>query len=206
MNPTRPSSRAVVAVALTGAGLIVAVVLATYLYWTRSAPESAPGALPDPLSAAASGRELALDLARHLERNPRDGRAWVLLAREEFAGDRFHEAAQAYARALDVGPTVARDPGIWCEYADALALANGGVLAGRPRELIAHALELDATHPRALEMAGSAAYEAREYALAARYWRQLLASLAEGTEERRELAQAIARAERLASGAGGAPR
>jgi cytochrome c-type biogenesis protein CcmH/NrfG len=133
---------------------------------------------------------------RHLARSPRDGRAWVLLARLELADDRFREAADAYAKALDVAPKVARDPQVWCEYADALGMAQGGVLAGRPRELIARALELDAAHRTALEMAGSAAYEAHEYASAARYWRQLLALLDAGSAAHSELAAAVARAER----------
>jgi cytochrome c-type biogenesis protein CcmH len=154
---------------------------------------AAPVATFEPVVAA--GDRAAF--ARHLERNPRDGRAWVLLARSEFANDRFREAADAYAKALDMAPKVARDPAVWCEYADAMAMTQGGVLAGRPRELIAHALELDAAHPQALEMAGSAAYEARDFAHAARYWRQLLALLDIGSQAHAELAAAIARAERL---------
>ena len=135
---------------------------------------------------------------RHLARSPRDGRAWVLLARLELANERFREAADAYAKALDVAPKVARDPQVWCEYADALGMAQGGVLAGKPRQLIARALALDAAHRTALEMAGSAAYEVQEYASAARYWRQLLALLDAGSAVHGELAAAVARAERRA--------
>jgi hypothetical protein len=49
-----------------------------------------------------------------------------------------------------------RSPLVWCEYADALALAGDGRLAGKPRELIDHAPALNNSHPRALETAGSA--------------------------------------------------
>ena len=41
-----------------------------------------------------------------------------------------------------------------------LAMANGGIIAGKPRALIDHALALDSKNPRALEMAGSAEIEA----------------------------------------------
>ena len=126
-------------------------------------------------------------LALHLARNPRDGRGWMLLARIEFDRDRFHAAADAFRNAIDASPKVARDPGVWCEYADALAMAQGGILAGRPRELIERALTLDAGHARALEMAGSAAFEAGDFAAAARNWRQLLAQMPEATQERRDL-------------------
>ena len=117
----------------------------------------------------------------------------------EFDSDRYTEAASAYEKALDVSPKVARDPAVWCEYADALAMAQGGVLAGKPRELIARALSLDGTHRMALEMAGSAAYEAGEFASASRYWRDLLDRLAAADPARIELAAAIDRADRRAA-------
>ena len=120
------------------------------------------------------------DLVRHLERAPRDGRGWVLLARTDFDANRFADAATAYERALATGDKVARDPAIWCEYADALGMAQGGSLAGRPRELVMRALAQAPAHPRALEMAGSAAFEAGEYASAVRYWGELLATVAAG--------------------------
>jgi cytochrome c-type biogenesis protein CcmH len=135
------------------------------------------------------------ELLRHLERSPRDGRGWVLLARMDFEADRFADAAVAYERALAADVKVTRDPAIGCEYADALGMAQGGLLAGKPRELVMKALALSSTHPKALEMAGSAAFEAGEYAFAAHYWRQLMPQLAERSRERLELAAAIARAE-----------
>ncbi len=148
-----------------------------------------------PEAAATASRD---ELARHVERHPRDGRGWVLLARAEAADDRFAPAVEAYRRALEVAPKVSRDPGVWCEYADALGMAQGGRLAGAPREFVMRALALDPAHPRALEMAGSAAYEAREFASAAGYWRELARRLPEGSPSQRELAAAIARADRLA--------
>ena len=72
-------------------------------------------------------------------------------------------------------------PAVWCEYADALGMAQGGRLEGRPRELIERALALNPAHPKALEMAGSAAYERGDFAAAARHWKALLAQLAAGS-------------------------
>jgi len=137
-------------------------------------------------------------LVSQVARDPRDGRAWVLLARTEFESDRFSEAAAAYEKAVAAGPKVARDPAVWCEYADALGMAQGGSLAGVPRDLIARALAINPAHPRALEMAGSAAYEARDYESAARYWRELLPQIPARTREHGELAAAIDRAEEFA--------
>jgi len=153
---------------------------------------SAELAAVNPASGAPVRRE---DLVRHLARNARDGRGWVLLARIDFAADRFSAAAESYRKALVSSPKIAADAGIWCEYADALGMAQGGVLAGLPREHVMHALALDPGHPKALEMAGSAAFEQGEFAASARYWRMLLAQLPERSAEHRDLSAAIARVE-----------
>jgi cytochrome c-type biogenesis protein CcmH len=177
--------------------------LAFGLYALFGAPaalrEAAPVANPFAVAAGDTPATLRAKLVAHVERTPRDGRAWMLLARLDFAADRYADAAASYAQAVAVSKQVARDPVAWCEYADALGAAQGGSLAGKPRELIAHALTLDATNPKALEMAGSAAFEQGDPAAAAGYWRQLLAQLPPRSPERRELAAAVARAEELAA-------
>ena len=139
----------------------------------------------------------AATLAAHVDGHARDARGWVMLARELAPADRFGEAAQAYERALTF-PKVARDAAVWTEYADVLGMAQGGSLEGRPAELISRALALDPQQPQALEMAGSAAYARRDYGQAAAHWRTLLGQLGPGDSRERELAEAIARSERLA--------
>ena len=124
---------------------------------------------------------------------PRDARGWILEARSRMQADRFAAAAEAYEKGLAASRKVAGDPQVWCELADALGMAGGGSLAGRPREIVSRALALKADHPRALEMAGSAAYEAGEDRLALEYWEPLLAQLAPGTASHAELEAAIAR-------------
>jgi cytochrome c-type biogenesis protein CcmH len=137
-------------------------------------------------------------LETHLARTPNDGRGWVTLARLHFAADRFEPAARAYEQALAVSRKVAQDPQVWCELADALAMAQGGSLKGKPRQMIDKALDLKGNHPRALEMAGSAAYEARDYDRALSYWEPLLAQLDPQSREHRELKVAVERLRRLA--------
>ena len=157
------------------------------------------------LPATATGTPTRDELVRHLATNARDGRAWVLLARVDFEADRYADAAQAYGRAIAASPKIAADAGLWCEYADALGMAQGGTLAGRPSELVQRALTLDSAHPKALEMAGSAAFEQHDYAAAVRHWQALLAQLPADSRQQHELAAAIARTERLAL-ASGAPQ
>jgi cytochrome c-type biogenesis protein CcmH len=136
-------------------------------------------------------------LESHLRSQPRDARGWVLLARAYAENEQFMDAARAYEKAIE-SPKVARDPGVLCEFADVLGIAHGR-LEGRPSELIQQALAIDPRHATALEMAGSAAYEQHDYLSAAKYWKRLLGVLEPGTEQHRELAAAVARAERKAA-------
>ena len=148
--------------------------------------------------ASAAGPTEARALEAHLARTPRDGRGWVLLARLRFDSNQYEPAARAYERALEASRKVAQDPQIWCELADALGMAQGGSLKGRPQELIDKALALKGTHPRALEMAGSAAFESRDYGRALFYWEALLQQLEPQSAEHRELQAAVARLRRVA--------
>jgi len=144
---------------------------------------------------SAASASTAGELAAHLRERPGDARAWVMLARGKMELDDFAAAADAFGRAVAASPKVARDPGVLCEYADALAMQQGS-LQGRPTELVAQALALDERHPQALEMAGSAAFERGQYGAAAAYWQRLLAQLPAGSPRQVELTTAIERARR----------
>lgn len=135
-------------------------------------------------------------LERHLKDEPRDGRAWVLLARARMQANEFDAAARAFTQAMQVSTRVARDPGVLCEAADALGMAQGGELAGRPSELIAAALAIDGRHPVALEMAGSAAIAQGRHAEAIQHWSLALERLPPDSLRQRELAAAIEAARR----------
>jgi cytochrome c-type biogenesis protein CcmH len=187
------------------AGVAVGValpVLAVALYLgfgTPEAVEQRAGAGASDAAPQAAGGDFRAQLLAHLRDAPRDGRAWVALARLDMDDDRFDDAAKHYAKAVDVSAKIARDPGVLCEYADALGMAQGGRLEGTPVELVTRALALDPAHPKALEMAGSAAYERRDFRTAARHWRALLEQFPSGTPAHAELAAAVERAERLAT-------
>lgn len=134
------------------------------------------------------------EFAAHLERHPEDSRAWVIRARMQFGRGNFADSAAAFAHAVERPGKIARDPLVWCEYADALAMAAGGALKGKPQELVSHALMLDAHNVRALEMAGSAAIEAGDFRAAVDYWERLLKELPADAPERAEVTKAVERA------------
>lgn len=179
--------------------LLAAIAAGGLALYFKSSEGAADAALP----AVANGdvqdpAALLKSLNEHLAKQPRDARAWAILARLQFEAERFPEAAQAYEKALALPTKVANDPALWCEYADALGMTQGGTLSGKPLELVRRALAISPHHPKALEMAGSAAYEQGDYAGALNYWRPLLAALEPGSKMHAELVAAIGRAERRA--------
>ena len=186
--------------------LLLFLVVAGAMAWFMRTGDSLGGGAAAPLAAVVAAlepeppvRAMNLDeLRREADRRPRDGRAWALRGYAEFESEQFAEAATAYEKAVTVSPKVAADPGVLCDWADALGMVQGGSLKGRPTALVSRALAIRSTHPKALEMAGSAAYERRDFAMAAEYWRKLAPQFAENSPPRRALEDAIARAERLA--------
>ena len=134
-------------------------------------------------------------LAKRLEQNPNDAQGWLMLARSYTLMERFADAASAYEHATALN---ANDATIWADYAEASAMANGQRLAGKPTEAINRALQIDPKNQKALDLAGSAAYQAGDYKKAIDYWQKLLNELPAGSEELRTVSDQIAKAKQEA--------
>jgi cytochrome c-type biogenesis protein CcmH len=155
-------------------------VLAAGLYFKIGSPDAitAPTAMPSPQVAPNRGMRSQQDieanvdaLAKRLEQNPNDANGWSMLGRSYLTLEKYKEAAAAFARASAVKP---EDADLLADYAFALGMANDQRLSGEPKELIDKALKLDPENPKALELAGTAAYEAKNYPEAIGYWERLL--------------------------------
>jgi cytochrome c-type biogenesis protein CcmH len=138
-------------------------------------------------------------LADRLKQNPNDVQGWTMLARSYMMQQRFSEAASAYEKLTALS---ANDADAWADYAEALALANGQNLAGKPTEAIERALKIDPKNQQALAMAGTAAFQAKDYRKALDYWQQLLKSLPAGSQELQIITEQISKAKELAAGKG----
>jgi cytochrome c-type biogenesis protein CcmH len=93
-----------------------------------------------------------------------------MLGRAYRALERYPEAVQALREADKRKPN---EPEILAEYAEALALQGGRDLGGEPMRLLERALKIDPNHPKALTLAGAAAFEAKDYQSAIAYWGRL---------------------------------
>jgi cytochrome c-type biogenesis protein CcmH len=141
-------------------------------------------------------------LAQRLKARPDDAEGWVLLARSYHVLGRFPEAADAYEHADALIPGNAA---LLADYADALAMAQGRKLAGKPAALAARALAADPNQRKALALAATAALEARDLDGALAYWRRLLAQLPEGSDDATQITAIIAEIESAKSDGKAAP-
>ena len=76
------------------------------------------------------------------------------------------------------------EPDLLADYADALAMSQGRDLSGKPLELVKRALKIDPTHWKALAMAGTAAFDRKDYKGAVDYWERLRSSQPRGFADR----------------------
>ncbi|MEO8095992.1 MAG: hypothetical protein ABI632_13830, partial [Pseudolysinimonas sp.] len=102
-----------------------------------------------------------------LQKTPEDAHWWAMLAHSYDMLGRFAESSKAYANLVRLAPD---DAQALADYADALAVANGRTLTGEPTVLIERALRIDAKNPKALALAGTAAFERKDYDVAIDYW------------------------------------
>jgi cytochrome c-type biogenesis protein CcmH len=188
-------------------------VIALSLYLQVGNPRLSPQGRPQPVPEAAADESPqppsdmpqpnieanVAALAKRLEQNPNDIQGWTMLGRSYTSMEKYKEASDAYTKATALK---ADDADLWADYAFAMAMANGQHLQGKPQELIKNSLQLDPDNAKALELAGSAAFETKNYKEAIDYWQRLLAKTPSGSEIAQTIAQRIEQAKKLAGGAG----
>ena len=179
-------------------------------YLALGSPEAAaPVTAAVPAGAAAAGGDgrhsltpeqiqaRVAALAERLRAQPDDAEGWLTLARSYTALGRYRDAVTALRKTAELRPG---NPGVLADLADLTGMAQGKRLAGEPARLIQQALDIDPRHPKALALAGSAAFEARDYSAARGFWERLLVVLPEGSDIARSIRGSLAEATRLENG------
>jgi cytochrome c-type biogenesis protein CcmH len=146
----------------------------------------------DPQQVAAAVQRLA----QKLQDQPDDAEGWSMLARAYVRLEQLPEALPAFARATALREG---DPQLLADYAEALFLARSGGLEADPRKLIERALKLDPGHPKSLVLAGTVAFNAKDFSAAAGHWEKLAKLSAPNSPGLAELEEGIAQARRLAN-------
>ncbi|MEN3325275.1 MAG: cytochrome c-type biosis protein CcmH [Acidobacteriota bacterium] len=142
------------------------------------APASASAAAPPERTQEQIEANVA-KLAERLKSNPNDLQGWTMLARSYSSMEKYPEAADAYAKATELNP---KDADLLAEYAFVTGMAGGRSLEGKPTEIINRALKADPENAKALQLAGSAAFQAKDYKRAIDYWQRVLKKVPPGSE------------------------
>jgi len=179
--------RAVAAFALVGLPLVAAA-----LYLTFGAPSlaSLPLAERAPVPPAQASLEtLVAQVEAHLEKNPKDGRGWEVLAPVLLKLGRTDDAVRALRNSLTFnGETAVRR----ADLGEAIAAAAGGVVTAEARQEFDRALALDATEVKARYFSAVAAMQDGKTDQAGAIWRDMLQSAPADAPWRPLVARALA--------------
>ena len=148
--------------------------MALFTYLSLGTPELATGAGPITASADQEIDQQKIDdlitlLEKRLVDDPESAEGWLLLGRTQLSLGRYDKAVTTLARAHELVGDV---PQVLLQYADALAMADGGRINNEVRELVTRALVLEPENVAALWLAGLGAAEAGEREQALEYIRQ----------------------------------
>ena len=168
---SKPSSKLLAVLA----GVVVVVGAAGY-FLLGSPPqinnEGPAAAAPDGQAAphATSSEQIAAmvdKLAERMKSNPDDAEGWAMLARSYSVLGRHPEALLTYEKAIKLRGD---DAQLLADYADSLAVKNDRKLAGEPMKWVDKALKLDPKNVKALALAGTNAFDKKDFAGAVKFW------------------------------------
>ena len=125
--------------------------------------------------------QMVANLASRLQQEPDDGEGWYMLARSYSALGRYEPAADAFARAHAMMGDL---PDLLVDWAEAVGMASGETLVGRPSELIDRALQLQPDNAKGLWLGGFAALQNSQPALAVERFQRVQQLLPPGSEAR----------------------
>jgi cytochrome c-type biogenesis protein CcmH len=182
------------AVALT----LLLPLCAAGLYWQFGTPEGLTQAAANHSGAGKVSQQdveaMVSKLAARLEQTPDDAKGWAMLGRSYLYMRRPDQAVAANERAVSLEKN---DADLLADYADALALAQDKRIEGKPLQLLERALKIDPTQWKALAMAGSEAFNRKDYKTAVAYWERLEQRTEPGSDFAREVASNIQEAREL---------
>ncbi|HEY1473684.1 MAG TPA: c-type cytochrome biogenesis protein CcmI [Pseudolabrys sp.] len=187
------------------AGLVLLPIGAVTLYLTLGSPDL-PG---EPLAArvqmpseTSNIQNMVAKVEDHLARNPKDGRAWEVLAPVYMRLGRYDDAVRAWRNAIAFnGSNGERE----AELGQAMVAAANGVVTAEAKAVFERALTLDKDDVMARFYMGMAADQDGRRADADKIWGDLLASAPPGAPWIESVRHAMARTAPVEAAAPGAP-
>ncbi len=157
-------------------------------------PAAAAAADGGPQVTEAQMTELVDRVLQRLKEKPDDATGWALLARAYSSMGKLAEAVTAFQKAVALNGD---DANLLADFADTLAALNNGQISPEAMQLVERALALEPENTKALALAGSAAFDQRDYATAVRHWEKVERSLPADSGLLTPVRSSIARAREL---------
>ena len=199
---SRTTNNRTTAYALAVAIPLIAVIFYVKVGTTAGITGQPTARTTEPTPAMGSGERTPQQIAANVEKladklkaNPNDPAGWTMLARSYSSMERFGEAAGAYAKATELN---ANDADLWAEYAFATAMAGNHKIDGQALEFVNRALKVDPENAKALQLAGTAAFDAKDYKKAIEIWQRVLSKAPPGSEVAQAIQDRINEAKKLA--------
>jgi cytochrome c-type biogenesis protein CcmH len=173
-------------------GIVAAAAIplvAAVLYWQLGNPHAIAVAKNPALAQTQQVEDMLPKLEKHLAEQPTDATGWKMLGKAYMALDRYPDAVRAFDKLAQLTPEDAQS---LADYADALAMAQGQTLQGKPRQLLAAALQFDPNNVKALYLSGFAAVESGDAKQASTHWNKLLQLLPANSEDAVAVRQRLA--------------
>ena len=134
-------------------------------------------------------------LAERLKAQPNDADGWSMLGRTYTVLGRHADALKAYQTAMNLRKD---DATLLADYADSLAVNSNRVLDGEPMKFVERALKLEPTNLKALFLAGTHAFDKKDYAGAVKFWERAAKSAPADNTFVQQIQPALAEARQLA--------
>lgn len=196
-RPTSPGDRrAALFAAMVG---IPVIALSTYLALGR--PDLAGLPQSERLATAEKHNDFAAMVAQveaHLADNPRDAQGWLVLAPTYRGMGRYGDAAEAFARALELAPET---PDLLTDFGEVVVLAEEGLVTARAREAFHKALALDPSNAKALFYRALADRQDGKLEQALATWRAMLEDATADAPWRQAVERQVASLDHELSGA-----
>jgi cytochrome c-type biogenesis protein CcmH len=145
----------------------------------KTAPATGPVAAAPAEDAASSAHPMTMgqiegmvaSLAERLKSRPDDAEGWLMLGRSQAVLGKFDLAIPAYRKVLALQPKNAQ---ALADLADALAMTQGQRFDGEPARLVTQALAAEPDNLKALSIAGTIAFDKKDYPAAASHWERVV--------------------------------
>jgi len=172
--------------------IIIVSLSSVFSYFALGEPDALIKAeMKPPQQAGKAGQDInamVMQLAQRLKENPDNAKDWIMLGRSFKYLKQYQLAVNSFKKAHAL---LGDQPEVLLHYADALAMANNGSLAGKASELVFKALEKSPNDVTGLWLAGMAKAEEKNFPQALSYWNKLLTILPAGSDSYQQVQNLI---------------